>query len=168
MNAAEAQAGEGRAAEILDRIAEQGHRLTGPRQALVQILAARDHHFSAQEAWEEVQANGLDIGRATVFRTLDLLTDLGILDRMHAGDGCHRYVVCEARHHHHAMCTDCGRVQPFEAGDMEAQINRIAETLGFSVMTHHLELIGHCAECRASDSSPPEYGLGRVKTSLTS
>jgi Fur family transcriptional regulator, ferric uptake regulator len=150
MNAAHAEMDDERAAEILDRIAEQGHRLTGPRQAMVQILSARDHHFSAQEAWEEVQANGLDIGRATVFRTLDLLADLGILDRMHAGDGCHRYVMCEPRHHHHAMCTVCGRVQPFEAGDMEAQIGRLADALGFSVMTHHLELIGRCAECRAA------------------
>ena len=151
MNAAHAEAGDDRAADILDRIAEQGPRLTGPRQALVQILASRDHHFSAQEAWEEVQANGLDIGRATVFRTLDLLTELGILDRMHAGDGCHRYVVCAPSHHHHAMCTDCGRVQPFAAGDMEAQIGRLAEQLGFSVLTHHLELIGRCTECRAKD-----------------
>lgn len=140
-----------RASEILDRIAEQGHRLTGPRQALVQILAARDHHFSAQEAWEEVQAHGIEIGRATVFRTLDLLTELGILDRVHAGDGCHRYVVCEPSHHHHLMCTDCGRVQPFDAGEVEGQIGKLAEAMGFSVITHHLELIGRCAECRAKD-----------------
>ena len=50
-----------RAIEILDRLAQQGHRLTGPRQALVQLLASRNHHFSAQEAWDEVQAQGIDI-----------------------------------------------------------------------------------------------------------
>ncbi|MFN0070481.1 MAG: Fur family transcriptional regulator [Chloroflexota bacterium] len=151
MNAVPSSSIDHRATVILDRIAGQGHRLTGPRQALVQILATRDHHFSAQEAWEEVQANGLEIGRATVFRTLDLLTELGILDRVHAGDGCHRYVVCEPVHHHHAMCTDCGRVQPFEGAEVESQIRTLAEAMGFSVITHHLELIGRCAECRAKD-----------------
>lgn len=140
----------GRAAQILDQLAEQGHRLTGPRQALVQILAGRDHYFSAQEAWDQVQSTGLDVGRATVFRTLDLLTELGILDRVHAGDGCHRYIVCQPSHHHHFMCTDCGKVQQFEAPEVEAQIGKLAQAAGYSVITHHLELIGRCADCLAA------------------
>ena len=139
-----------RAVRIIDQISRQGHRLTGPRLALVRILAARDHFFSAQDAWDEVQASGLDVGRATVFRTLDLLTEMGILDRVHAGDGCHRYIVCEPKHHHHFMCADCGRVQTFEAPDVEAQIGRLAVAGGFTVITHHLELIGRCAECQTN------------------
>ena len=149
MSAGNKASEEPRAAAILDRIAEQGHRLTGPRQALVQVLAAHSRYFSAQEAWEQAQATGLDIGRATVFRTLDLLTELGILDRVHAGDGCHRYVVCEPSHHHHLMCADCGRVEPFEAPDIEAHIGKVADLVGFAVITHHLEIIGRCAECEA-------------------
>lgn len=136
-----------RAVQIIDQIARQGHRLTGPRLALVRLLAGREQAFTAQEAWDEVQAGGLDVGRATVFRTLDLLTEMGILDRVHAGDGCHRYIVCEPRHHHHFLCTACGRVQTFEAPAVESEIHRLAEVSGFAVITHHVELLGRCAEC---------------------
>src|SRR5215203_7480518 len=138
---------EGRAADILERLAEEGHRLTGPRQALVQLLADRDHLFTAQEAWEQVQATGLQIGRATVFRTLDLLAELGALDRVHEGDGCHRYILCAPAHHHHLMCTECGRVQPFAAPEVEAIISHVAQEANFEPLTHHLELVGRCGDC---------------------
>jgi Fur family ferric uptake transcriptional regulator len=138
-----------RAAEILDRLAEEGHRLTGPRQALVQLLADRDHLFTAQEAWEQVQATGLQIGRATVFRTLDLLAELGALDRVHEGDGCHRYILCAPAHHHHLMCVECGRVQPFAAPELETIISRVSREAKFEPLTHHLELVGRCAQCSA-------------------
>jgi Fur family transcriptional regulator, ferric uptake regulator len=138
---------EGRASDILERLAEEGHRLTGPRQALVQLLADRDHLFTAQEAWEQVQATGLQVGRATVFRTLDLLAELGALDRVHEGDGCHRYILCAPAHHHHLMCTECGRVQPFAAPEVEAIIRHVAQEANFEPLTHHLELVGRCGDC---------------------
>jgi Fur family ferric uptake transcriptional regulator len=135
--------------QIIDRLSQEGHRLTTPRQAIIKMVAPRHDHFSAQEVWEEVRANHSGIGRATVFRTLDLLTELGVLNRIHTGDGCHRYTVCETTHHHHMMCVGCGTVIPLEAGGIESQIRRMAEEAGFDLLTHHLELVGRCASCRA-------------------
>jgi len=140
-----------RAAEILDRLAEEGHRVTTPRQVIVELLAPRTDHFSAQEVWEEVRARGVVVGRATVFRTLDLLAELNVLNRIHAGDGCHRYTVCETSHHHHFMCVVCGRVQPLEAPGIESQIGRLADEAGFEVLTHHLELLGRCRDCQVGE-----------------
>ena len=136
------------ATEIIDRLARQGHRLTTPRQAIIKLVAPRNDHFSAQEVWDEVRSQYHGIGRATVFRTLDLLTELGVLNRIHTGDGCHRYTVCETRHHHHLMCVECGKVASLEAGGIEQQIRRMAGDAGFELLTHHLELIGRCADCR--------------------
>jgi len=136
------------ATEIIDRIAKEGHRLTLPRQTIVKLVAPRRDHFSAQEIWDEVQSQHRGIGRATVFRTLDLLVELGVLNRVHVGDGCHRYAVCETSHHHHLMCVDCGSVTAIEAASIERQIHRMAGDSGFELLTHHLELIGRCAACR--------------------
>jgi len=135
--------------QIIDRLAQEGHRVTTPRQAIIKMVAPRHDHFSAQELWDEVRANHSGIGRATVFRTLDLLTELGVLNRIHTGDGCHRYTVCETTHHHHMMCVGCGTVIPLEASGIESQIRRMADEAGFDLMTHHLELVGRCAACRS-------------------
>jgi Fe2+ or Zn2+ uptake regulation protein len=150
---AEGQVGVADATEIIDRIAQQGHRLTTPRQTIVALVAPRRDYFSAQEIWDEVQSKHRGIGRATVFRTLDLLVDLGVLNRVHIGDGCHRYTVCETGHHHHLMCVDCGTVTSIEAGPIERQIRRTASDEGFELLTHHLELIGRCSTCRQRATS---------------
>ncbi len=137
------------AAEIIDRLTREGHRVTTPRQAIIKLVAPRSDHFSAQEVWDEVRGQFRGIGRATVFRTLDLLTELGVLNRIHTGDGCHRYTVCETTHHHHLMCVECGTVSSLEAAGIESQIRRLASEAGFDLLTHHLELVGRCARCRA-------------------
>ncbi len=137
------------ATRIIDRLTREGHRLTTPRQAIIKLVAPRQDHFSAQEVWDEVRERYSGIGRATVFRTLDLLTELGVLNRIHTGDGCHRYTVCETTHHHHLMCVECGTVSSLEAAGIENQIRRLATEAGFDLLTHHLELVGRCANCRA-------------------
>ncbi len=141
------------ATEIIDRLAQQGHRPTTPRQAIIKLVAPRTDHFSAQEVWDEVRGRYRGIGRATVFRTLDLLAELGVLNRIHTGDGCHRYTVCDTTHHHHLMCVECGNVTSLEATDVEQQIRRMAGEAGFELLTHHLELVGRCASCRRAASN---------------
>jgi Fe2+ or Zn2+ uptake regulation protein len=136
-------------AEIIESLARRGRRLTTPRQVIVNFVAPRRDFFSAQEIWEGLRANDQGVGRATVFRTLELLADLRVLDRVHAGDGCHRYAVCETRHHHHLMCLDCSAVVPIATTEIEEQIRGIAAAADFELLTHHLELIGRCVRCRA-------------------
>lgn len=141
------------ATQIIGQLTREGHRLTTPRQAIIKMVAPRQDHFSAQEVWDEVRSRHSGIGRATVFRTLDLLTELGVLNRIHTGDGCHRYTVCETKHHHHLMCVECGTVIALEAGGIENQIRRMASEAGFDLLTHHLELVGRCSACRERAAS---------------
>lgn len=137
-----------RGAEILGRLLQHGQRMTGPRRTIVEYVAPRTDNFSAQEILEQLNRRGVDVGRATVFRTLDLLVELGLLHRIHTEDGSSRYAVCDTRHHHHHfLCIECGAVQTVEAPGIEVEIQRFAERSGLEVANHVLELVGRCGEC---------------------
>jgi Fur family transcriptional regulator, ferric uptake regulator len=139
-----------RASAIVDRLSEAGYRLTSPRQRIVEFVAPRTDNFSAQDVVDVIHDHRLGIGRATVFRTLDLLVDMGFLHRMHSDDGCHRYAVCETQHHHHhLLCSECGAVAELEAPGIESEIQRLAAESGFELQSHVLELVGRCAQCQA-------------------
>ena len=143
-----------RTSEMLDRLLQRGHRLTGQRHTIVEYLAPRTDNFGAQEILDEMHRRGVDVGRATVFRTLDLLAELGLLHRIHAEDGCSRYAVCETRHHHHhLLCVECGAVETVQAPSIETAIQRLATRSGFQVLNHVLELIGRCSRC-AGEATP--------------
>ena len=82
-----------------------------------------------------------------MFRTIDVLADLGMLHQLHT-EGCHSYAVCPRGHHHHLTCSTCGRVESVAGCGLEDQLSRLATTAGFVIDDHHLELTGRCAGCR--------------------
>ena len=135
------------AAAIAERLDLQGLRQTEPRRHLIELILRQPGQFRAADLVE--QAQPLGIGRATVFRLLDLLVQLGLLSRLHGPDGCRTYTLCEPEyHHHHLVCRSCGRVTPIELGALESQIRSLAQESGFLVDAHHLEVFGRCGECR--------------------
>jgi Fe2+ or Zn2+ uptake regulation protein len=135
-----------RADWILQRLAAEGLRMTDQRDVVVRAIVDRAGAFTAEALADELRPRG--IGRATVYRALELLEQRGILTRMHLGD-CHGYTVCEEGHHHHFVCERCGAVVPVDATDIEAEIRKLAERLKFRVDTHMLEFAGLCADCLA-------------------
>ena len=98
------------AAPLVAAMDSAGYRLTEPRRAVAELIAAREGHFSAADLLDDARVRRLGIGRATVFRSLDLLTELGVLERLELPNGEHAYVPCEPVHHHHVVCSRCGRV----------------------------------------------------------
>ena len=128
-----------------EMLAGAGHRRTGPRRAIVRAILRHAGTFTAEGLADELRTTG--VGRATVFRTIDVLADLGMLHRLHRG-GCHGYTVCPTGHHHHLTCSVCGRVESVRGCGLDEQLNRLARTAGFVVEDHHLELTGRCADCR--------------------
>ena len=143
-----------RASSIVDRLSQAGYRLTSPRQRIVDLIAPRTDNFSAQDVLDAIQEHRLSVGRATVFRTLDLLVEMGFLHRMHDEDGCHRYAVCATtHHHHHLLCSECGVVAELEAPGIESEIQRLAAESGFELHSHVLELVGRCQKCQVLSAS---------------
>ncbi len=138
---------------LLARITAAGMRVTGPRKVVMGEIARQRSSFTAAELLESVRRCAPQVGRATVFRTLDLLVEQGALRRVHTESGAnwgHSYVLCGLTdaHHHHLVCTVCGRVSDFEGCSVEGLIEEVKERSGFRVQGHHLELYGECEACQ--------------------
>jgi Fur family transcriptional regulator, ferric uptake regulator len=143
-------------AAVTDRILalfeDMGLRHTQARRLIAQqiaTLAASRTEFTAQGLWRELEAASPHIGRATVYRAVDILLSHGVLDRVPFADGTHRYRVCGAQHHHHVTCTRCQRVVEVGACLPPDLLATIAQTTDFTIEGHSLELFGCCGACRA-------------------
>jgi Fur family ferric uptake transcriptional regulator len=134
-----------RADWMLRRLAGAGERMTGPRETVIRALVAQAGVINPEALSYELHPAG--VGRATVYRTLDLLERHGMLTRVHL-DGCHGYTLCDEGHHHHLLCSACNTVVPVDATGVEAEILRLAEQLKFRVDTHTLEFAGLCEACQ--------------------
>jgi Fur family transcriptional regulator, ferric uptake regulator len=138
---------------ILAALDRAGYRLTGPRRALAALIAGRTGHFTAADLVAATRRRGLGIGRATVFRTLDALTSLNVIERIDLPSGEHAYVGCERAHHHHVVCSRCGRTREIEDAGLRTIVSDVARRTGYRVDEHRLELFGLCPACLAA---PPE------------
>ena len=143
---------------LVTALDEAGYRLTEPRRAVAGLVAAREGHFTAADLVADARRRRLRIGRATIFRTLDAFADLRLVERIDLPDGDHAYVGCDPVHHHHAICTRCGRSQDIEDLGLGEVIAEVGDRLSFSVTSHRLELFGVCAACRASAAARPPGG----------
>ena len=124
-------------------------RITAPRRALVEMIAARSGHFTAADLIADADKREVKVGRATVFRTLDLLAEQGSLERLDLPSGEHAYVACAPReHHHHVVCRDCGRSVEVADQGLQAVVQQIGAKSGYVIESHRLELYGLCPECQ--------------------
>ena len=131
------------------RLGNAGRRATHARARVVAATLRRDAPFSAEELAREVGRGG--VGRATVFRTLDLLVSIGALARVHGverGGRCGRFTPCAPAHHHHIVCRSCGRVEEVDLAGLDVRLAAIARTRGYASLGHTVEIAGICAECR--------------------
>jgi len=131
-----------------------GYRLTEPRLALAGLIAERDRHFTAAELVVASRAAHLGIGRATVFRTIEALVQVGVVERLDLPNGEHAYVVCERSHHHHVVCSRCGRTTEIEDAGLRTFVGKVSRQTGFRIDEHRLELFGLCPACQAVAPGP--------------
>jgi Fe2+ or Zn2+ uptake regulation protein len=135
---------------LVDALDRAGYRLTEPRRAVATLIAGRQGYFTAADLEEDSRARHLPIGRATIFRALDLFTELGVVERVDLPAGGHAYVPCEpVHHHHHVICTNCGRVTEIEDVGIGALLEAVKRETGYDVASHRLELFGWCPVCQA-------------------
>ena len=139
---------------IVAALDRAGYRLTEPRRALAVLIADQDGHFSAAELVAAARSRRLGVGRATVFRTLEVLEELGAIERLDLPNGEHAYVGCEPAHHHHVVCSRCGRTNEIRDADLQRVMRRVARQTGYRVDEHRLELFGLCPACLASQPGP--------------
>src|SRR3712207_9123361 len=107
-----------------------GYRLTEPRRAVADLIAGRRGHFTAADLVAEARARRLDIGRATIFRALELFPQLDLVERIDLPNGEDAYVECVRAHHHHVVCSRCGRTTDVEDCGMQAVADEVARRSG--------------------------------------
>ena len=138
----------GKAGHLVDALEGAGYRLTDPRRAVAEMIAERDGHFTAADLVDEARLHRPGMGRATIFRALDLFTSLRLVERVDLPAGDHAYVACDAAHHHHAICTACGRSLDVEDLGLSEVLGEIGRRSGFRVTAHRLEIFGECTACQ--------------------
>ncbi len=127
----------------------KGYRVTHPRRVVMSILEQASIPLSPQHIHQRSQAAQEEIGLVSVYRTLELLTNLALVRRVHGQDGCHGYVLASPGHHHHIICRNCEKAIEFEGKeDLSSLIKRLQDQTGFKIEEHLLQLYGLCPACR--------------------
>jgi Fur family transcriptional regulator, ferric uptake regulator len=149
---------DGRTREALDRFERFLHgkdlRLTEARAAIVEAALARQGHYPIEDLIADLKARGIRGSKATVYRTLPLLAEAGILQpAIVAGDSKSYETTFGREHHDHLLCSRCGKVVEFEFEAFEILQKEVASRYGFRLEAHHHELVGTCPECLARESA---------------
>ena len=134
-----------------ERLKAQGCKLTLQRRSVLDVLIENcDEHLSTEEIYERVKKNYPEIGLATVYRTVQLFEDMGIIDRLNFDDGCSRFELTSndtVHHHHHLICEICNKVFEVENDLLEEIESEIENKYHFKIHDHNLMFYGHCKEC---------------------
>lgn len=127
-----------------------GLRRGGARATVVDYLGAQDCCASAQEIFDGIRSHGGRVGIASVYRVLDQLAELRLVQRVDIGDGVARFEPAHADgdHHHHLVCDDCGKVEAFSDDSLEIALEHVAGRRGYEMETHEVVLHGACGDCR--------------------
>ena len=135
----------------LERLTDAGFRRGGARTAVVEALAGHDCAVTALDLEDEMRRGKPAVGRASVYRALEQLETLGLVQRIEVCRGTAGYerVDPTGHHHHHAICRDCGRMVPFEDPRLERALEHVAGEMSFDVTEHDVVLRGRCDRCAA-------------------
>ncbi len=133
---------------IIATLRKNGYKVTPQRRAVIQAIAGSEDHLTPAEIYDIVNRNKSGIGLVTVYRTLEILSALDLVCQLHTGTGCPSYTLSVSRHHHHLVCTGCGKVVDFTGHDLKELENKLASESGFIIEDHVLEFTGRCRTCQ--------------------
>ena len=138
------------AEQALSRLHAVTGRSGGARRAVVEFIGRQDCCVSAQEIHDNLRSGKTRVGIASVYRALESLDELGLVQRVDFGDGISRFEPTHAgrEHHHHLVCDDCGKVEAFEDAGLERALHRVEHGTGYRVAAHDVVLHGSCGDCR--------------------
>ncbi len=135
---------------LADRLRRGGRRLSASRREVLAAVVCAGDYFTAEDILRALPR----AGRATVFRTLRLLLEQDLVCRVVLEDGSTRYRLSTSGHHHHLVCSGCGRVEDFRGCDVSGLIGDLVAATDFEIEGHGLEVYGRCGRCRSASASP--------------
>lgn len=138
---------EARVAGMQAALKQKGYRLTSSRLKIVQALLGCGGHITADGLLEVVHQIDSTVGRMTVYRTLELLSELGLIRPVYQGTGAAHFIVLDGGHHHHLICSGCDAVIEFDECGLQEFGQELAERFNFAVEGHLVEFYGRCQNC---------------------
>jgi Fur family transcriptional regulator, ferric uptake regulator len=140
--------------KIESELRQRGFKVTPQRRTIIREIIDSKEHQTPNAIYEKVRREHPSIGLVTIYRTLEMLAELGLICEMHAGGSCRSYLMRRpAEHHHHLICSDCGKVVDFTDCGLEELEKRISKESHFKINGHLLEFLGQCRKCAAKSST---------------
>lgn len=127
---------------------QAGYRLTAARRAVTEVMQSAERALTPVEVFDAARKRDPRLGLVTVYRTLEKLEALGLIQRVHHEQGCQAFLRAGVGHQHLLLCERCGRATLFDGDDLDALFARVGEQTGFEVKSHWLQLYGLCQECK--------------------
>lgn len=132
----------------LKALSDNGYRLTGSRRAVVETVGASPRALTPQEVFDSARETHPELGLVTVYRTLEKLEELHLIQRVHQPSSCQAFIAVGEGHQHLLLCQQCGQVTFFEGDDLDNLITDISGRTGYDIQEHWLQLFGLCENCR--------------------
>jgi len=135
------------ATEWIKLLQDSGYRQTASRNTIVEIILETDRALEPLEIFEIGRKRQKGLGLVTVYRTLERLEALGLVQRVHQPGACNMYLRAARGHEHLLICTACGKAEFFDGDDLSCLMDRVAEKSGYQITDHWFQLFGLCADC---------------------
>ncbi len=132
----------------LTQLHSNGYRLTEARRAVVETVAKSSRALTPVQVYDRARKQYPALGLVSVYRTLEKLEQLGLVQRVHQPQSCQAFIAAGEGHQHMLLCQRCGRVTYFEGDDLDALIGALAQRTGYKIRGHWLQLFGLCASCK--------------------
>ena len=133
----------------LQKLKENGQRITRQRRVIVEVLLSVDRALEPIEVYDLGRQSYPNLGLVTVYRTLENLEKLNLLQKVHQPQGCNRYIQSAHGHQHLVICTSCGKVVYFDGFDLQQKFENVNDELGFQIDNHWFQLFGTCRRCQS-------------------
>jgi Fur family ferric uptake transcriptional regulator len=132
----------------LTQLQENGYRLTEARRVVVDVIQKSRQALTPVQVFDRARKKYRELGLVSVYRTLEKLEELGLVQRVHQPQGCQAFITAGTGHQHLLLCQKCGTTAFFEGDDLDGLIKSIARRTGYQIKEHWLQLFGLCANCK--------------------
>jgi Fur family transcriptional regulator, ferric uptake regulator len=132
----------------LEQLHDNGYRITAARRAVVETVERSTHALTPIEVYDLARVKYRALGLVSVYRTLEKLEELHLIQRVHQPMGCQAFISTGEGHQHLLLCHECGEAVFFEGDDLEALMNSISKKTGYQIQDHWLQLFGLCKNCK--------------------
>ncbi len=134
--------------KVIAALRRHGYKLTPQRRAVIQVVTSSQDHLTPATIHEKIRRVHPNISLVTIYRTLEILAELGLICEVHAGGNCRSYTISTPQHHHHLICSNCGIVIDFTGHHLSGLERSLSKESGFRIDGHLLEFVGLCQACQ--------------------